>query len=223
MNENDMQKNYADPCDTTECDPLPSEAAEPISKPLPPCAEESANASGIPLAGCTELVEELPETDVAEAPAAPSLPADPDPHSDLDPSSPPEADPTEQLQQLRDELSRLRAEMAQQATFFSRMGLECEEFRTLYPQASLADLPDCVWEDVKQGIPIAAAYALAERRRAYTESLAAVANQKGRQCSSGALASTDPDYFSPGEVRAMSQAEVRANYQKIMRSMPKWH
>ena len=93
----------------------------------------------------------------------------------------------------------------------------------LYPQTPLSSLPDNVWQDVKQGIPLAAAYALAERRRAYTEALASSTNEQNKKCSAGAISSTENEYFSPSEVRAMSQGEVRANYQKIMRSMQKWN
>lgn len=32
-----------------------------------------------------------------------------------------------------------------------------------------------------------------------------------------------PEYYSPDEVRAMSAAQVRENYQKIRASMKKWH
>ena len=32
-----------------------------------------------------------------------------------------------------------------------------------------------------------------------------------------------PEYYTPDEVRAMSQAEVRENYEKIRASMKKWH
>lgn len=31
------------------------------------------------------------------------------------------------------------------------------------------------------------------------------------------------DYFTPAEVRAMSAAEVKANYSKIITSMSRWH
>lgn len=34
--------------------------------------------------------------------------------------------------------------------------------------------------------------------------------------------STAPEYFSPEEVRAMSQSEIRENYQRIRASMKKW-
>ena len=74
-----------------------------------------------------------------------------------------------------------------------------------------------------QGIPIAAAYALFERRRFTTEQKALEYNHANARRSSGSLEPTAPDYYSPAEVRAMSQSEVRANYDKIMRSMQKWH
>ncbi len=32
-----------------------------------------------------------------------------------------------------------------------------------------------------------------------------------------------PEYYSPDEVRAMSPAQVRENYQRIRASMQKWH
>ena len=133
-----------------------------------------------------------------------------------------ERDPQAGLEQLRGELTRLRAELAEKEIFWERVGDECDEFRTLYPNVSLKTLPDCVWEDVKKGIPLSAAYALAEKRKAYTNELATENNQKNRIRSSGALAGTENEYFSPQEVRAMSQDEVHANYRKIMRSMQSW-
>ena len=126
------------------------------------------------------------------------------------------------LEQLRGELTRLRAELAEREVFWERLGAECDEFRTLYPNVSLGELPDRVWEDVRHGIPIAAAFALAEKRRALTEALAEKNNRENQKRSAGSLTGTENDYFSPAEVRAMSSHEVHENYQKIMRSIQKW-
>lgn len=104
-----------------------------------------------------------------------------------------------------------------------RFAREGEEFRALYPETDLQNIPDSVWNDVRRGIPLAAAYALAERRHYCTELKANEYNLTNRMRSSGSLEPTEPEYFSPAEVRAMSQSEVRANYQKIMRSMQKWN
>ena len=120
-------------------------------------------------------------------------------------------------------MTRLRAELSQKDRLWERLGAECEEFGTLYPDTPLSTLPDPVWKDVARGIPLAAAYALAEKRRLYTEALAQKSNRENQARSSGALNTADADYFTPGEVRAMSADEVRTNYQKIMLSMQKWH
>ena len=111
---------------------------------------------------------------------------------------------------------------AQKEAFWTRAGEECDEFRTLYPDVSLKTLPDSVWEDVKKGIPLSAAYALAEKRRIYTEAIAAQSNAENQKRSTGAVLATENEYFSPSEVRAMSPDEVHANYHKIMRSMQSW-
>lgn len=106
---------------------------------------------------------------------------------------------------------------------FAALGRECEEFNALYPEIPLSSLPESVWEATRQGIPLAAAYALEERRRIRSEEKARESNLRNRQRSTGELRPAANDFFSPAEVRAMSTAEVRANYQSIMRSMQKWH
>lgn len=223
MNENDVYKNDADSRHTTECDPIPTEGTETaIDGALP-----TQDASEIGDVACQESDDQTSEGDdgniETDVSVDPEISADPDQNPDPDHSASAQADPEEQLRQLRDELKQLRAEMAQRDAILSRMSTECEEFHMLYPQTPLSSLPDNVWQDVKQGIPLAAAYALAERRRAYTEALASSTNEQNKKCSAGAISSTENEYFSPSEVRAMSQGEVRANYQKIMRSMQKWN
>ncbi|MBQ2735215.1 MAG: hypothetical protein IJF33_05220 [Clostridia bacterium] len=128
-----------------------------------------------------------------------------------------------ELEQLRSELNRLQNDLEERDAAWKRICLECEEFFALYPDTPLSAVPDGVWEDVKKGVPIAAAFALAQRKRKLTAQKAMAFNQANDLRSSGALHATDPDYFSPAEVRAMSQSEVRANYQKIMKSMQKWN
>lgn len=121
------------------------------------------------------------------------------------------------------EIKRLKDELARRDSMAERFAKEGEEFCTLYPNTDMQQLPDSVWQDVGRGVPLAAAYALFERRRYYTEQKAAEYNHTNMRRSSGSLEPTEPDYYSPAEVRAMSQSEVRANYDKIMRSMQKWH
>ena len=63
------------------------------------------------------------------------------------------------------EIARLKEELSQRDALAERLAREGEEFRVLYPNTNMQDLPDIIWEDVARGIPIAAAYALLERRR----------------------------------------------------------
>lgn len=158
-----------------------------------------------------------------EAMEAPALFADPLPSPDPDPGIPPAEDPTGRLDALRGELTRMEQRLHMQEKRFAALGRECEEFNALYPEISLSSLPESVWEATRQGIPLAAAYALEERRRIRSEEKARESNLRNRQRSTGELHPAANDFFSPAEVRAMSTAEVRANYQSIMRSMQKWH
>jgi hypothetical protein len=80
-----------------------------------------------------------------------------------------------------------------------------------------------VQEAVASGTPLAAAYALSERRHQLEQAQAAQINHTNRMRSSGALRSTENLEFSPAEVRAMTPEEVRENLPKIMRSMQKWN
>lgn len=158
-----------------------------------------------------------------EAMEAPALFADPLPSPDPDPGIPPAEDPTGRLDALRGELTRMEQRLQMQEKRFAALGRECEEFNALYPEIPLSSLPESVWEATRQGIPLAAAYALEERRRIRSEEKARESNLRNRQRSTGELRPAANDFFSPAEVRAMSTAEVRANYQSIMRSMQKWH
>ena len=49
-------------------------------------------------------------------------------------------------------------------------------------------------------------------------------NRRNASLSAGRVGNgTAPEYYSPEEVRAMSQSEIRENYQRIRASMKKWH
>lgn len=102
------------------------------------------------------------------------------------------------------------------------MGAEYAEFAILYPDVPFSSIGDAVMEDVKRGIPLAAAYALSERRRRHAEEKARKSNEENLRRSSGGIKSSGDDFFSPDEVRRMSRDEVRTNYSKIMASMQKW-
>lgn len=148
-----------------------------------------------------------------------------DPDSDGVPETvgtPVESD-RENLSELRQEISRLRALLSEQTERAERMRAECAELWELYPSLSPDTLPDEVWDAVEKGVPIAAAVALSERRKFLTAQKAEIAKLENRMRSSGAVEREKNGYFSPEEVRAMNRREVRENYQSILKSMQKWN
>ena len=131
-------------------------------------------------------------------------------------------DPLASLASLREEVRRLERELTERQSALERMGIECEEFHSLYPDVPLSHLGDDVWEAVRRGVPIAAAHALSERKKLCLQKRAESENLYNRERSPGALATTPNGFFSCEEVRAMSADDVRRNYHNIMLSMQKW-
>ena len=97
-----------------------------------------------------------------------------------------------------------------------------EEFRALYPDTAEADIPDEVWDSVNEGIPLAAAYALWTRREELRRQSAEAINRKNADGWGRAENAPSAEHLSPAEVRAMSPAEVRRNYSRIVASMKHW-
>lgn len=129
------------------------------------------------------------------------------------------AEAADELAALRSEAEALRAELAAER----RVSAELREFCALYPETPTEAIPDAVWEKVKGGIPLAAAYALHERRQLCARQAAEAAQADGRARSSGAVEGGAAEMpYTPAEVRAMSPAEVRRNYTAIIASMKRW-
>lgn len=126
----------------------------------------------------------------------------------------------DELSLLRAENEQLRAELAQS----KRIGEQFAEFSKIFPEQSISDIPDEVWDQVKHGSSLAASFALFERKRINRETRAREINDLNAYRSSGyAGTNTVSEYLTPDEVRAMSQSEVRANYSRIIESMKKWN
>ena len=102
---------------------------------------------------------------------------------------------------------------------------EYDEFKRLFPGVSIKDLPDTVRESVNYGVPLAAAYALFEKRRAVEFSDAETVNLRNSQTSSGSVKkfTSNDVYYSPKEVREMSPDEVHKNFSEILKSMDHWN
>ena len=132
--------------------------------------------------------------------------------------------PLNDANELRAEIERLRGELDKRDKENARMVAEIGEFSAVFPETSLERVPSEVWQSVKAGVPLAAAYALYEKKSAAYQKFTQSVNQKNYEQSSGAVGKErDSIYYSPSEVKKMSPAEVRANYTQIINSMSKWH
>lgn len=136
------------------------------------------------------------------------------------------AEARECIDALRSEIERLQGEVARLEELKraqNRILAEIGDFVALFPDTPIETIPDTVWESVKGGAPLAAAFALYEKRMVAEAKRIAEINAKNAKRSPGAAGKdTAGEYFSPEDVRRMSRAEVHANYSKIKDSMKKW-
>jgi hypothetical protein len=131
--------------------------------------------------------------------------------------------PTESIDELREEVLRLRESLQKQSEESSRRIRELEDFNRLFPNIPITDLPESVTALTDQGVPLAAAYALYEKELATTRARADEINRKNAFLSAGkAGTQTANEFFTPDEVRSMSPRQVHENYSKIRESMTHW-
>ncbi len=124
---------------------------------------------------------------------------------------------------LKAEIAELRRALEEKEAEKARILAELGEFSELFPDTELKKIPQNVWDSVKEGLPLAAAYALYEKKTETGRALAHTVNQRNAERSSGAVGRENgSEYYSPAEVRKMSAAEVRKNYNTIIESMKKW-
>ena len=128
---------------------------------------------------------------------------------------------------LKNELEGLRAELFkrdERDKAQSRFLSEIAEFEQYFPEVDLHSIPDEIWEGVKKGSSLASSYALLLRRKDIEKKKIGDFNEKNRRMSAGSLINGDGEkYFSPSEVKKMTPAQVRSNYDDIVASMKHWN
>lgn len=136
--------------------------------------------------------------------------------------APAEAD---ELSALREALAKTEKALAEKEKSLAAVSAQQEKyaaefaaFRKEFPEVALGKVTDEVWDEVKKGVPLAAAYALAEHRAAKEARVISREANAWHSLSGG----TDEGLFSPSEVRAMTQCEVRRHYDRILESMKRW-
>ncbi|MCL2518987.1 MAG: hypothetical protein FWF15_10535 [Oscillospiraceae bacterium] len=100
---------------------------------------------------------------------------------------------------------------------------EEKEFRELYPDVEIEDLPDEVSGHTDEGLPLAAAYALYERKQFMANKKADKVNLENAQKSPGNIKhdGTNDGTFTFEQIKKMSADEVRRNYDSIIASLEK--
>jgi len=124
------------------------------------------------------------------------------------------------IKTLREQISELERARDAQEQMLGQLG----DFASLFPSVDIDSIPESVWETVKKGTSLAAAYALYEKRteaeRAKIEKINSINSLK----SAGVAGkNTANEFFTPDDVRKMSHTEVHANFSKIKKSMSKWN
>ena len=133
----------------------------------------------------------------------------------------------EEILALRAEIENLRAQLVareQEEKIKTRMNTELAEFEEYFPEVALEQIPDEVWEKVKGGASLSASYSLFKRKKELESKKVRDLNEKNRKMSAGSVAGGDGEkYFSPAEVKRMTSAQVKNNYDRILESMRHWN
>ena len=166
-------------------------------------------------------VDDLSNENLSEAEKSPS---DPENNCNMQNDDTQKVESENDLEIMKKELEALRRELDEKKNAFERIGREFGEFYEIFPDTKIESIPDSVWESVKSGIPLSAAYALYEKKTSSRSALAERINEKNSVTSTGSVGrNTVENFYTPDEVRAMTRSEVRKNYSQIIESMKKWN
>lgn len=128
-----------------------------------------------------------------------------------------------ELDSLRAEITRLQTQLEEKEREQAKAMQELEEFHRLFPHVPIRTIPQSVWNNRQNGIPLNAAYALYECEQARQFALAESVNRSNADRSAGQAGThTAKEYFSADEVRAMTPQQVHEQYAVIRRSMQSW-
>lgn len=126
----------------------------------------------------------------------------------------------EKISSLNEEIESYRLASKRQEAIAEQLN----EFSELFPEIAVKSIPEEVWEGVKRGNSLAASYAVYEKRVTEAARRIERINEKNASRSAGAIdKGAAQEFFTPDDVRKMSQSEVRANFAKIKKSMGKWN
>lgn len=139
----------------------------------------------------------------------------------------PAEEPIDELALLKSELENLKQELRardEREALQSRMIREIKEFQDYFPEVDIKGVSDEIWDQVKRGASLSAAFALDLRKAELERKKVSDFNEKNRRMSAGSLMNGDEEkYYSPSEVKKMTPAQVKLHYDDIVESMRHWN
>lgn len=101
-----------------------------------------------------------------------------------------------------------------------RLDTELFEFTEMFPDTDLDDIPDTVWQRVKEGVTLAGAYGEYVKQIEESKALAKRANEKNKGVTPGPVAASGRKaVFTARDVQKMTKEQVKKHYAEILESM----
>lgn len=103
------------------------------------------------------------------------------------------------------------------------MSKDVSRFREIFTDVSADSIPDTVWDDVANGVPLTYAYALYEAESNRINARAESVNARNGNIDAFAVqnGASEP-VFTKEQVEKMSGRDVRTNYKSILKAMKNW-
>lgn len=133
------------------------------------------------------------------------------------------------LQTEKDAVDETPAEDSSEAAESKALPRGFEEdvalFHDLFPDVKADDIPQEVWDRVESGESLAAAFSLYRMQQQKEEERIAKVNRENEEKAPPKIRHDGKEftYFSPEAVKAMTQSEIKKNYDAILASMEKWN
>ncbi len=113
-------------------------------------------------------------------------------------------------------------DLKKKSSFEQAMREDINKFRSIFTDVSADDIPESVWNEAAEGIPLCHAYALYLKIRESGDSIATQANEyaASRSVPVGNDESEAP--YTMTQVEAMTPKAIKSNYKKILDSIKGW-
>lgn len=161
-----------------------------------------------------------PEAEESEQSAEPEVHAEPGSQ---------ESEQSSEIKRLSDEIAALRARLESTENGHTheiqseRLASELSELSRFFPDVTPDEIPESVWQKVREGGSLAGSFALWRYSEEREKKRIGERNDANRRMSAGSVAGhASPSYYSPDEVKKMTRSQVREHYDDVIESMRHW-